>query len=127
MDKRTLTIVLAVALIASFFLPFLGRASALDVVTSKYGDWQKYLLLIIPISGLLLLLGELNKGNYVVSRGLLSWLPLLTLLYFIIIDPLIAGAKFGDIIKYIGRGYGVGMWVAIVASVVLAFYNPKGK
>jgi len=37
------------------------------------------------------------------------------------------GAAFGDIFKYIGKGYGVGMWVAIATSLVLAFYNPPSK
>jgi hypothetical protein len=130
MDRKTLTIILAVALIASFFLPlysFGGRgASGLDYITAKGGDWQKYLLLIIPLSGLLLLLGELNN-NYVIGRGLLTWLPLLTLLYMIFISPLINGVAFGDIFKSIGKGYGAGMWIAIASSLVLAFYNPPAK
>ena len=131
MDRKTLTIVLAVALIASFFLPFYsfgGRgASGLDVVTAKGGDWQKYLLLIFPLCGLLLLLGELNNGNYAVSRSLLVWLPLLTILYMLFIGPLIKGADIGNIFKYFGKGYGTGLWIAIASSVVLAFYNPPAK
>ncbi|MCY7310656.1 MAG: hypothetical protein LH619_07750 [Chitinophagaceae bacterium] len=127
MDRKTFTIILAVALIASFFLPFSAGVSAFDEVQSKNGDWQKYLLLIFPICGLLLLMGELNKGNYIVSRSLLVWLPLLTILYFIFIGPLIKGADFGSIFKYIGKGYGAGLWIAIVSSLVLAFYNPPAK
>ncbi len=128
MDRKTLTIVLAIALIASFFLPlysFGGKgASGLDIVSAKQGDWQKYLLLLIPITGLLLLFGELSK-NYILGRGLLAWLPLLTLLFLLIISPLINGIKIDDIFKALGRGYGAGMWIAIVASLVLAFYNPR--
>lgn len=128
MDRKTLTIVLAIALIASFFLPlysFGGRgASGLDIVTSKGGDWQKYLILLIPITGLLLLIGELGN-NYFLGRGLLSWLPLLTLLFLLIINPLINGTKIDYIFKALGKGYGAGMWVAIISSLVLAFYNPR--
>ncbi len=130
MDRKTLTIILAVALIASFFLPFYsfgGRgASGLDIVTAKGAGWETYLILLIPISGLLLLLGELNN-NYILSRGLLSWLPFLTILFILFINPLIKGADFGSIFKNIGKGYGAGLWIAIVTSLVLAFYNPPAK
>ncbi|MDZ4793887.1 MAG: hypothetical protein SGI83_06370 [Bacteroidota bacterium] len=130
MDRKTLTIVLAVALIASFFLPILSYggkgASGLDIVTAKVGDWQKYLFLVFPLCGLLLLLGELNN-NYVVPRSLLTWLPLLAILYFLILGPIINGAKLEYVFKYIGKGYGAGLWIAIVASLILAFYNPKPR
>jgi len=131
MDRKTLTIILGVALIGCFFLPFLSfmgsSVSGLDLVTAKGAGWETYLLLLIPLSGLLLLLGALNNGNYIIPRALLSWLPLLTLIFTIFINPLINGAAFGDIFKYIGKGYGVGMWVAIATSLVLAFYNPPSK
>ena len=124
MDRKTLTIVLAIALIACFFLP-IGKAggSMLDAVQAKYGDWQKYLFLVFPLCGLLLLLGAL-KGNYVISRSLLTWLPFLTILLLLFILPLIDGAKI-DLIFQAFKFYGIGMWLAIVSSVVLAFYNPR--
>lgn len=130
MNRKILTIVLAIALIVSFFLPFfsfLGMGmSGYDMVFSKGGtDWQRYLLLLIPLSGLLLLLGAINNGNYIVGRGLLSWLPLLTLIYILLVSPLIKGAAFGDVFKALGKAYGTGLWIGIVASLVLAFYNPK--
>lgn len=131
MDRKTLTIILGVVLLGSFFLPYYsfggrGGISGLDMVTANGGNWQKYLLLLIPLSGLLLLLGELNN-SYVLSRGLLSWLPFLTILYIIIVKPLIDGEAIGDIFKAIGKGYGVGLWMAIVGALVLAFYNPPPK
>src|SRR5687768_16267038 len=109
MDRKTFTIVMGVALIAGFFLPMLSSGgSALDMVKSNVGDWQKYLWLIIPICGILLILGELNT-RYSSSRGLLTWLPLITLLYFLILAPLINGVEFGSIFKSLGRGWGAGM------------------
>ncbi len=125
MDRKTLTIVLAVALLAGFFLPWVIGISGYDMVSAKGGDWKKYIIVLIPLSGLLLLVGVLNKGNYMLSRGLLTWLPLLAVIFFIILWPMIDGAAIGDIFKTIGKGYGAGLWVTIVASIVLAFYNPR--
>ena len=127
MDKKTLTIGLAIALLIAFFLPyysgFAGKASGFDIVKGP-GDWETYVLILIPLSAVLLLVGALN-GNYPLSRNLLCWLPLLTVLFLLILNPLIQGVKFEYIFKAIGKGYGVGLWVTIVTSVVLAFYNPK--
>jgi hypothetical protein len=128
MNRKMLTIALSVLLLAGFFLPwysgFAGKLSGLDLVTAKGADWKLYLLVLIPLSALLLLLGAVN-GNYVLGRGLLAILPLLAVLFFVIIAPLIEGVKIGDIFKSIGKGYGIGLWLTIIGSIVLAFYNPK--
>lgn len=128
MDKKTLTMILAVVLIGAFFLPYVsygGRgASGFDIIKAPVGDWQKYIALLIPVSGVLLLVGALNNGNYPLGRNLLCWLPLLTVIYILVIEPvLINKIAFGDVIKITG----VGLWVSFAASLVLAFYNPKDK
>ncbi len=135
MDKKILTIILAVVLIGCFFLAYFSffgtNISGYDVVFAKSAggknEWEKYVLLLIPISGVMLLIGALNNGNYIAGRGIWTWLPLLTVLYLIIGSPLINGAAIGDIFKAIGKSYGIGLWITIGASLVLAFYNPKGK
>jgi len=130
MDRKTLTIILAVVLIGCFFLPyynFMGKISGLDIVKASGGDWEKYILLLIPLSGVLLLIGAMNNDNYPLGRTLLSWLPLLAVLFWIIGMPLINGAAIGDVFKLIGKGYGIGFWITIGASLVLAFYNPRPK
>jgi hypothetical protein len=124
MDRKTFTIVMAIALIAGFFLPlFKIGGSAFDIVKAG-GSWENYLWVIIPICGLLLLLGEFNN-KYVTSRGLLTWLPLLTILVSLILIPLINKAKldFGTLIKF----FGVGMWAMLIASILIAFYNPRPR
>lgn len=133
MDKKILTIVLSVVLIGCFFLAyfsFMGNGiSGYDLVFSGgsggSSDWEKYLLLLIPLSGVLLLIGALNNGNYIGGRGIWSWLPLLAVLYFIIVGPIVHGRAIGDVFKAIGKAYGIGLWITIGASLILAFYNPK--
>lgn len=129
MDKKTLNIVLGAALLGSFFLAYFslfGRSiSGYDMATAPGGDWKQYLLLLIPLTGLLLLVGAFNNGNSILPGSLLSVLPLLTLLFIMILNPLIDGREIGDIFKALGKGYGIGLWIAIAASLVLAFYRPR--
>ncbi len=135
MDKKTLNIILGAALLGSFFLAyfsFFGKSiSGYDMVFGAGGGgneaWKKYLLLLIPLTGLLLLVGALNNGNSILPRGLLCVLPLLTLLYILIVDPLIGGRDIGDIFKALGKGYGVGLWITIVSSILLVFIQPKHR
>jgi hypothetical protein len=127
MNKKMLTVILSVVLVGAFFLDWGGGKSAFDGVKDQGGNWKSYLTLIIPLSGVLLLLGALNKGNYLLGRKVLCWLPLLTILYVHVIKPLIDDKAIGDIFKMLGKGWGIGLWVTIAASLVLALYNPKSK
>jgi len=130
MNTKSLSMILGAILVGAFFLAwfsYMGMgASGLDMVTAKGGDWQRYLILLIPLSGLLLFLGAMNNGNYILGRGLLTWLPLLTLIYILIVSPVIKGVAFGDVFKALGKGYGIGLCITLGTSIVLAFYNPKG-
>lgn len=83
MNRKILTIILAVLLIASFFLPLgaTGSTSAFDVVQlPSFGNsieaiLMKYLWLVMPLSGIMLLIGALNKETYFLGRGLWAMLP----------------------------------------------------
>jgi len=134
MDRRILTIVLALALIGCFFLPFInfgfGSGSLFDLIfkSGGSGDWEKYIGLLIPISAVLLLIGAMNNENYMISRIIWSVLPLLTVLYYpvrIYIEASGAGQKvpIGDLIKVFDVGY----WALLGVSLILAVVQPKSK
>lgn len=132
MDKRTLSIVLGLALLVSFFLPYMdfgGRtASGLDIIKNA-GESKDalltYIWLIFPICGLMLLIGAINNGNYPGGRAIWCWLPLLALLFILFIYPLIKGSDFGNLFKTFGQGFGIGLWITVAASVLLAFVSPR--
>ena len=140
MDKKMLTIILAIALLGCFFLPYLkfgsaGSASGFEIVTAEDGRGgdidvilMKYIWVLIPISAIMLLIGALNNGNYFLGRGIWAWLPLLTLLYFVV--RLFLEARKGEGSFEIGElaeVFGVGFWATLVVSLVLAIYNPRSK
>ncbi len=118
MSKKLLTIVLGIALIAFFFVPT-DTSFYNWVFNMPGGDWQKYIPLIFPISGLMLLIGAANKDQYFLGRGLWAWLPILAVLYWLIGAPLMNHIPFGDIMSSLGKGYSINMWGTIAASVVL--------
>jgi hypothetical protein len=125
MDKRMLTILLAVVLIGCFFLAYLKpNLSGYDAVFNTpggEGSWEKYVWLLIPLSGLLLLIGALNRGNYVLGRSLWTWLPLLTIIFIIVRLYMETKAGFSDM----ARVFGIGFWITLGAAVILAFYQPR--
>ena len=86
MDRKTLTIILAVGIIGCFLFTmgqdFGAKFSGFDLVTAKGAGWKQYILLLIPISALLLLLGAFN-GNYAFGRGLLCVLPIVDYPFYV--------------------------------------------
>lgn len=133
MNRKILTIILAVLLIASFFLPMGagGSTSAFDLVQApSFGNsieaiLMKYLWLVMPLSGIMLLIGALNRETYFLGRGIWAILPILALLMLLIGIPMMQGAAIGDVFKLITKMYGIGVWVALAASLVLAVYWPR--
>lgn len=123
MNKKILTIILAVVLIAGFFLPYLSMGpfsvSGFEIIKGA-GKADKYVLLLPALAGVLLLVGALNKGNYIPSRGILAILALVGALY-LIVRSLIESAPIGELIKMLGIGY----WLTLAAAIVLVVYNPK--
>ena len=140
MDRKTFTILFAVILIGSFFLPYInfagiGSASGYEIVTSKSESREfsdlviKYIWLLIPISSIMLLLGAINNDNYIIARGLWSWLPLLTLIYIVFRLYLYAKNRGGRTVSIndLSDIFGPGFWLAFIAAMILAFYTPRSS
>jgi hypothetical protein len=132
MDRKVLSILLGLALLVSFFLPYLdfggSTASGLDIVKNageSRDPVMTYIWLIFPLSGLMLLIGALNNGNYPGGRALWLWLPLLALIFILFIYPVMNDVTIGDAFKTFGRGFGIGLWIALAASVIGVIVNPR--
>ena len=138
-NKKIATIIFALCLIGFFFLPYIslgpfGGISGFDMVTGpggKSGDTEaiimKYLFILIPLSGIMLLIGAINNGNYFLGRGLWALLPLLTLIYFIVRILMGSGEQGSPEISEMIKMFGYGFWATLGISLALAFYWPKGK
>ncbi len=123
MNKKIVTIVLAALLIVGFFLPymsFMGHGISGFELVKGGGKADVYILALSPLAGILLLVGALNNGNYIIPRGILAVLALVGVLY-LVVRSLIEGAPFGDLFSLLGIGY----YLSLAAAVVLAVYNPK--
>lgn len=123
MNKKIVTIVLAALLIVGFFLPymsFMGQGISGFELVKGGGKADVYILALSPLAGILLLVGALNNGNYIIPRGILAVLALVGVLY-LVVRSLIEGAPFGDLFSLLGIGY----YLSLAAAVVLAVYNPK--
>lgn len=130
MHKKTLTTILSVVLLGSFFMPFFYwnsfEMSGFNFVVSEHIPSYKYFLLAIPLTTFFHLFGVLGQENNYYSRKSLSWLPLPTLIIVFIL--ILVKERPGD--SFINHGNiflstGAGFWLALVFSVLLTFINLK--
>jgi hypothetical protein len=131
MNRKYLTIVMAIALIAAFFLPLLSgiKISPFDIVTApgKSNDaLMKYIWVLIPISAILLLIGALNNEQYFLGRGIWAWLPFATLVFVLIRLYFKEGDAKVPFVEFI-KTFGVGFWIMFAASLILAFSWSKPR
>lgn len=132
MNKRTITIILALILLGCFFLPWFGdgtdKVSAYDVVFGKGEmadiEWpEKFLWLLIPLGSILLLIGgERFTG------GFAYWLPLMGVLYIFlrIFIEITAHTSAGEAAEQIFSVASWGFWITLVAAVGLVVNKKRG-
>jgi len=127
MDRKTYTILLSAILLVGFFLPYIGGIfSGYDILSLAIkvkGEWSQYLLVLVPLSAVILLIGSLNNERYFLGRELWVWLPFLTLAYIVIRLIIETNVKATDVFKGMSYGY----WISLGASIFLAFGRPRPR
>lgn len=124
-------------LVTAFFMPWFSGfpgVSAWDIVFGDVGRLLdtsfRFVFLIIPIAGLLIIYGAaFNNGSYPLSKRLLFLLPIVTLIGIIIAfgativndGGRIRGSEIENVIKLLGFGF----WLTFTASIILPFLNSQ--
>jgi len=125
MNRKMLTMILGALLVLGFFLPYVSMgpfsASGFDIIKGG-GKADRFVLLLAPIAGLLLIAGAVNSEKYMPSRGMLALLALVGVVYLVVRFMMDSkGGGMGELFKMLGVGY----WIALASSIVLLVYNPK--
>jgi hypothetical protein len=132
MDRKIITLILSFAIFGSFFAPLFEwhsfEMSGLNYILSTHIPSYKYFLLLIPFSTSFLFFGALNDEKYFFSRKLLSWIPLLTLLFVFLLRYINGNAEsgFSDDGNILSRT-DFGFWLALSFSLLLVFAKGKRK
>jgi len=127
MSKKSITIILCIALIAAFFLPYLSNGSLSysglkvmlgdkEVEGISKGGKALFLSLLIPVGALLTLFQGLSNNS---SFGIVRWMPLIGAGYLLVM-LYIQGSGEISIGEFIGY-FSYGLWITIVAAIILPF------
>src|SRR4026207_2562296 len=85
MKSKTAIQICSVAILCSFFFPLFQwhglEMSGLNYILSEHTPSYKYVLLLIPFSALFLFWGSTNDGKYLFNRKVLSFMPMVSLLF----------------------------------------------
>ncbi len=132
MDKKTLNIILSLALIAAFFLPYISigeifSASGFNVVFGKdgmkgfvSGGKLLFVCLLIPVGAIIILFDSLGSGGSS-AVDYAYWMPLIGIivLSFMMFTGMKAGAGSGLTLSGFLKVMGYGYWITVAASIVI--------
>jgi hypothetical protein len=93
----------------------------------------RFLAVIIPVSSILLIYGASKQVKYFIPKTIYCLLLLLTLFLIAIVISKETGISttlkydgaFEILFKGITKAFGIGFWLTLVGSVVLAYFNFK--
>jgi hypothetical protein len=124
MERKSIVLLLACALTASFFFPLFNwdsfEMSGPNFILSDHTPPFKYLLSLIPLISIVLFLRTYYKERFVFSRRLISWLPLTVLIVVFIAGAIQTG--FSNLVMHTA----IGFWMTLLFSLALAFVLNKG-
>jgi hypothetical protein len=133
MSKKSISIILSLAIIAAFFLPYLSDGSeSFSGMNIIFGNAEfeglhrsgsnLLVSLLIPLGALFILIGAFSNDSFT-SMGIVRWLPLIGVVYLVVM--LYIRATSGDVgdtsIGEFIAIFAYGFWITLVASVVLLF------
>lgn len=134
-SNKSFVVIVAAVLVAAFFMPwikFFVGISAWDMIFGDVGKFIdtgfKYLALLIPIAGALIIYGAaFNNENYPLQKRLLFAIPILTLAIIILtLATKISGSggrRGSDLAEMMEEGLfkvlGIGFWLTLIASIIL--------
>ncbi|HEY1047884.1 MAG TPA: hypothetical protein VGF79_15695 [Bacteroidia bacterium] len=114
------------------WLNILINVSASDIVFSSLSEnfisnWR-YVLLLLPISGIIALLGVLlNNGKYILPPGLLFILPLLSIIVLLFVfvskvneNGVGSSIESNDALQLI-KTLKIGFWISLICSIIFPF------
>ena len=132
MKRKTAAIISSFAILVSFFFPIFNwhsyEMSGLNYILSSHIPSYKYVLLFIPFSALLLFWGAMNDEKYLFNKEILSWMPLLSLA-FILIMRYADGTKensFYDTDSVFST-LEIGFWLVLFFSILLVYIINEKK
>lgn len=136
-NTKGIVVTIAAILVIAFFLPwitlFIG-ISAWDIVFGGIGQYAntpfKYLSILIPVSGALIVYGAAFNGErYALPKGLLFLLPLLTLIALTLALVIRTNEYTRDMrmsdLNTITSVLGIGFWLTVIASIILPFLRSR--
>ncbi len=130
MKRTTVTLLLSAALLVSFFFPIFEwrsfEMSGPNYIMSTHISDHKYLLLIIPVSGIFLFWSSCNDDNNFFNRRVLSWMPVLALaLIFMLrwLDKNSDSSAHGNELSRLD----IGFWLILFFSVLLVWFREPKK
>ena len=130
-SNKSIIIIVAAVLVAAFFMPWIKyfvSLSGWDMIFGEAGQYIdtgfKYLALLIPIAGILIIYGAaFNNENYPVPKRLLFALPILTLVIIILTIVVKINESGGRLrssdLDNIMQVLGIGFWLTLIASIIL--------
>lgn len=133
MNKKTFLIIMSIALVGGFFLPYFKESasslSGFDIVFKSgpltKGPFVRFVFLLLPLSGLLLLIDAEEKGSH--KKNILDWLPILTIA-FIVLKYFFADKQqfsVNNVISYSLKGTSFGWWITFAAALLLVIVQPR--